>query len=156
MATSELSSTTGASSPASDTVPVVRILGVDHMVLRVADPQKSMDFYVGLLGLTPERVSEWRAGTAPFPSVRVTPTFVIDLDDRHKVDGKNIDHFCLEVEPTDLPALHSSGRLETVGVPVRRWGARGPADLIYVRDPDGHVIELRHYGASQGLEYGRR
>ena len=107
-------------------------------------------------GSPPERVSEWREGKAPFPSVRVSPSFVIDLDARHPPDGTNVDHFCLEVEPTDLVELFSGGAVETVGAPVRRWGARGPADLIYVTDPDGHVIELRHYGGSQGLEYGRR
>jgi catechol 2,3-dioxygenase-like lactoylglutathione lyase family enzyme len=156
VATSELSPPTDSAPVDPTTHPVVRVVGVDHLVLRVADPEKSLDFYVGVLGLISERVEEWRAGKAPFPSVRVTPDFVIDLDARHQIDGTNVDHFCLEIETTDLQALHASGALETVGQPVRRWGARGPADLIYVRDPDGHVIELRHYGESQGLEYGRR
>ena len=29
--------------------------------------------------------------------------------------------------------------------PVRRTGARGPIDSIYIRDPDGNLIELSNY-----------
>ena len=134
----------------------VEVLGADHLVLRTTDTEAALAFYVDKLGLQAERLAEWRAGTVPFPSVRVSDTFVIDLDARRAADGRNVDHFCLEVAPTDLRAVWESGAFDVVGEPVRRWGARGPADLIYVRDPDGNVIELRHYGESQGLEYGVR
>ena len=157
MSSTEPVATTAAYDAAGQSGPAaVRVLGADHLVLRVRDPQASLDFYVGTLGLEPERVEQWRAGTVPFPSVRVSPTFVIDLDPRRAADGKNVEHYCLEIAETDLLALQSSGRFDVLGVPVRRWGARGPADLVYVHDPDGHVIELRHYGPSQGLDYGRR
>lgn len=136
--------------------PQVRVLGFDHVVIRASDPEASLRFYTGVLGLKPERVDEWRSGTVPFPSVRVSDWCVIDLDDRFRRDGQNIEHFCLEISPTDMRSLHASGAFATVGEPVRRWGARGLADLIYVRDPDGNVIELRHYGESDGLEYGVR
>jgi catechol 2,3-dioxygenase-like lactoylglutathione lyase family enzyme len=134
----------------------VEILGADHLVIRASDPEKSLDFYCDVLGLTPERVDEWRAGTVPFPSVRVSETFVIDLDNRYTADGINVDHFCLEIAPTDMARLWETGGLPVVGEPVRRWGARGPADLIYIKDPDGNVIELRHYGEPGGLAYGKR
>jgi catechol 2,3-dioxygenase-like lactoylglutathione lyase family enzyme len=136
--------------------PAVRVLGFDHLVVRVSDPEVSLRFYVGTLGLKPERVDEWHSGAAPFPSVRVSRTCVIDLDDRSPRTGQNVDHFCLEIAPADLRRLFDSGAFTTVGDPVRRWGARGPADLIYVRDPDGNVIELRHYGESAGFGYGIR
>ncbi len=140
----------------SSAAPAVQVLGFDHLVVRVSDPEVSLRFYVGTLGLKPERVDEWRSGTAPFPSVRVSETCVIDLDDRNPRSGQNVDHFCLEIAPADLQALFDSGVFTTVGDPVRRWGARGPADLIYVRDPDGNIIELRHYGESAGFGYGIR
>jgi catechol 2,3-dioxygenase-like lactoylglutathione lyase family enzyme len=134
----------------------VEVLGFDHLVIRSADPEASLAFYVDRLGLTPERVVEWRAGTVPFPSVRVSDNAVIDLDGRAGPDGKNVEHFCLEIAPTNMQELWESGAFTVVGEPVRRWGARGPADLIYISDPDGNVIELRHYGASDGLSYGIR
>jgi catechol 2,3-dioxygenase-like lactoylglutathione lyase family enzyme len=141
--------------PGSDPIKV-EVLGFDHLVIRAADPEVSLDFYVNTLGLTPERVVEWRSGTVPFPSVRVSSGVVIDLDGRAGPTGKNVEHFCLEIAPTNMQMLWASGAFEVVGDPVRRWGARGPADLIYVADPDGNVIELRHYGDTAGLGYGVR
>lgn len=130
----------------------ITVLGFDHIVLRVADPERSLAFYCGVLGLGGERVAEWRDGTVPFPSVRVGPATVIDLDGRQPPEGVNVDHFCLEIADTDLRALTARADLGVRG-PVRRWGARGEADLVYITDPDGHVIELRHYGPTQGFGY---
>jgi hypothetical protein len=50
------------------------------------------------------------------------------------------------IEPTDLDALAASGRFEVVGGPAQLFGARGEGVGMYVRDPDGNVVELRHYG----------
>ena len=62
-------------------------------------------------------------------------------------DPKNdrLDHVCLVIEPTDLDALAASGRFDVVGGPGRRYGARGNGTSLYVRDPDGTVVELRYY-----------
>jgi catechol 2,3-dioxygenase-like lactoylglutathione lyase family enzyme len=49
------------------------------------------------------------------------------------------------MEPTDLVALRDSGTFDVVSGPVTRWGARGDATSLYVRDPDGNLVELRHY-----------
>jgi catechol 2,3-dioxygenase-like lactoylglutathione lyase family enzyme len=35
--------------------------------------------------------------------------------------------------------------LDVVEGPVRRYGARGEGLSVYIRDPDGLVVELRHY-----------
>ena len=53
--------------------------GFDHVVLNVADVERSLAFYCDELGLEPERVEEWRRGEAPFPSARASATTVIDL-----------------------------------------------------------------------------
>lgn len=57
----------------------VRVIGVDHLVLNVADVERSLSFYCDKLGLTPERLEEWRRGETRIPSVRVNPTTIIDL-----------------------------------------------------------------------------
>ena len=59
--------------------PLVQVVGLDHVVLRCADVEKSLTLYCDTLGLEPERVDEWRRGDVPFPSVRITPTTIIDL-----------------------------------------------------------------------------
>jgi len=122
----------------------MRVIGFDHVVLNVADVERSLAFYGRELGLEGDRVEEWRAGRAPFPSVRISPTVLIDLLDVPRT-GENVNHICLVVEPTDLQAVKDSGRFEIVDGPAQRYGARGNGTSIYLKDPDGNVVELRHY-----------
>jgi catechol 2,3-dioxygenase-like lactoylglutathione lyase family enzyme len=123
----------------------MKVTGLDHIVLNVADVDRSLDWYTGELGLEGERVDEWRNGEAPFPSVRVDETTVIDLVAVDRT-GENINHLCLVVEPADLDAITTSGRFEVLEGPVDRWGAQGWARSVYVRDPDTNLVELRSYG----------
>lgn len=125
--------------------PAVRVTGLDHLVLDVADTERSLAFYAGELGLAPLRVDEWRRGEVFFASVRVDDTTIIDLLEVAP-SGRNVDHICLVVEEQDLQALADSGRFEVVDGPDQRFGAQGDGWSLYVRDPDGNVVELRHYG----------
>ena len=120
----------------------VRVTGLDHIVLRVADVEASIAFYAGELGLEPERVDEWRRGEVLFPSVRIDATTLIDLFAAPR-DGQNLDHFCLVIEPTDLDALAARypGSHKADGL----FGAQGFASSVYLHDPDGNTIELRSY-----------
>jgi len=119
----------------------------DHLVLKVADVERSLAFYSGSLGLQPVNVEQWRAGQVPFPSARVSPTTIIDLVARPRTEpgGSNVDHFCLVVDPLDWQAVIDSGILTVLEGPVSRSGARGSAQSVYVQDPDGNTIELRWY-----------
>lgn len=124
---------------------MVTVEAFDHVVLNVADVDRSLAWYTGELGLAPLRVDEWRRGDAPFPSVRVSADTIIDLVAGER-GGQNVDHLCLTVAPVDLEEVARSGRFDVVEGPVPRWGARGVGTSVYVRDPDGNVVELRHYG----------
>jgi len=123
-------------------VPAVKVTGFDHIVLRCADVEASLAFYCNELGLEPERVEEWRRGEVLFPSVRIDPATLIDLFGAER-DGRNVDHFCLVIEPTDLDALAARfpGAVRADGL----FGARGFASSVYLEDPDGNTIELRSY-----------
>jgi len=122
----------------------VRIIGLDHVVLLVADVERSVAWYRDVLGLEALRLDEWRRGEAPFVSVRVSPGTIIDLQ-QGEVSGTNVDHVALVVEDADLAELAASGRFGEVHPPMRLYGARGAGEGIYLRDPDGHGIELRTY-----------
>lgn len=123
---------------------MVRVMGLDHLVLRCRDVESTLAWYRRHLGLEPERLEEWRAGHAPFPSLRVDATTIIDLV-QAEVDGPgHLDHLCLVLSPDDLAAVRRAGELEVVGA-GERFGAQGTASAIYVRDPDGLVVELRAY-----------
>ncbi|WP_431962787.1 VOC family protein [Actinacidiphila sp. bgisy160] len=123
---------------------VLRVKAFDHLVLNVADVERSLAFYTGPLGLEPVRVGEWRAGKAPFPSVRVTPETIIDLVAGPRGES-NVDHICLTVEPLDWEEVVASGVFTVLEADVRRFGARGEAQSTYVQDPDGNTVELRWY-----------
>jgi catechol 2,3-dioxygenase-like lactoylglutathione lyase family enzyme len=122
----------------------LHVVGLDHVVLNVADVERSLAFYCDELGLAPERVEEWRRGEVLFPSVRVDAHTIIDLLAVART-GENADHLCLVVEPIDLEAVKASGRFDVVDGPATRFGARGDGTSLYVKDPDGNTVELRHY-----------
>lgn len=118
---------------------------LDHLVLNVADIERSLAWYTDLLGLAQDRVDEWRAGRAPFPSVRINDHTVIDLMTIERT-GHNVDHFCMVVDPSDVDRIATDPRFDVVDGPVERWGARGTGWSVYVLDPDGNTVELRSYG----------
>jgi catechol 2,3-dioxygenase-like lactoylglutathione lyase family enzyme len=120
----------------------LRVIGLDHIVLCCSDVERSLSFYCETLGLEPERVDEWRRGDVPFPSVRITPTTIIDLFSKAP-DGVNMEHLCLVVEAVDLQAVAAvfpgSSRADHL------FGAQGFASSVYISDPDGNSVELRSY-----------
>ncbi len=122
----------------------MRVIAFDHLVLNVSDVERSLAFYCGQLGLGPVRVDDWRAGAAPFPSVRVSPTTIIDLVEGPR-EGSNVDHLCLVVEPLDWQKVVDAGEFTVVDGPGPRFGARGEGESLYVSDPDGNIVELRWY-----------
>jgi len=125
----------------------VNVTAFDHLVLRCADVEKTLAWYVDVLGLQAMRVKEWRAGEISFPSVRVDAGTIMDLVSRRDSSSRSgsVDHFCLVVDEVDLDALAASGTFDVVEAPATRFGARGNGTSLYVRDPDGMIVELRHY-----------
>jgi catechol 2,3-dioxygenase-like lactoylglutathione lyase family enzyme len=127
------------------------IVALDHIVLNVADVERSLRFYQEALGLGAERVDGWRRGELPFPSVRISASTIIDLVASPSSDGRtrtNLAHFCLVTDDAEFDSLRSA--LGAAGVridegPVMRSGARGDALSIYLRDPDDNLIEVRTY-----------
>lgn len=138
---------------------------IDHVVLWVDDPLRSIAFYRDVVGLEPLRVAEFEAKSAPFPSVRLSPTAIFDLMPRamsaplngmgRKVGltadaaGHPVHHVCLALAKSDFDALKQ--RVEGSGtrsfVLKESFGARGQApEAFYFHDPDQNIIEARHYG----------
>jgi catechol 2,3-dioxygenase-like lactoylglutathione lyase family enzyme len=122
-------------------------LGLDHIVLVVGDVERALAWYGRHAGLAGDRVDEWRRGEVIFPSLRIDEHTLIDLipgQDGPEVRG-HLDHICLVVGPEDLAALAADPELEIIDE-GRRYGARGEADSIYVRDSEGLTVEFRSYG----------
>jgi len=128
---------------------------LDHVVLEVRDPVLSAAFYREALGLRPVRVSEFRAGRAPFVSVRVSAGTVLDFFPPRMWRGRrarNPNHICFALARPALRALE--GRLRRQRVPItnrdpHNFGARGWGSSPYFRDPDGITLEARFYPAAR-------
>lgn len=134
---------------------------LDHVVLWSDDPLRAVDFYERVVGLVPVRVDEFRAGQAPFPSVRVSHESIIDLMARAAapiVDamvgadasaGHRVNHVCLSMSEAEFTALRARLAAHDVAVsPMMQqsFGAQGLApNAFYFRDPDGNVLEARYY-----------
>jgi catechol 2,3-dioxygenase-like lactoylglutathione lyase family enzyme len=122
--------------------PSLRIKGLDHVVLRVADIDRAIDFYGRVLGCHVERrlaeigLVQLRAGAA-----------MIDLVPRteDEDEGRNMDHFAVRIEAMDVPALTAHLRRQGIdpGEVRRRYGAEGYGSSIYITDPDGNTVELK-------------
>jgi catechol 2,3-dioxygenase-like lactoylglutathione lyase family enzyme len=123
----------------------MRVIGLDHVVLNVTDVERSLSYYSGVLGLTAERVEEWRRGDVLFPSVRIDAGTIIDLLPAPRAGGDNVDHLCLVLPAADWEEALRTPDIELVGGPAELFGARGNGMAFYTRDPDGNAIELRHY-----------
>ena len=127
---------------------MVRVVALDHIVLRSPDIERSLAFYCNVMGLEPVRVTEWREAKAPFPSVRIAPETLIDLVPLQEEPGNGqcLDHFCLVIQGPLDPVEDS---LREAGYEVmdrgRRFGAQGMADSIYIVGPEGVSIEIRRY-----------
>lgn len=122
----------------------MRFVGPDHIVLVSPDPEALVRWYAEELGLEVLRLEEWRRGEVLFVSLRVSPTFLIDVFAGERT-GVNVDHLALTVDDVDLDHLAASGRFQVEMGPADLWGARGTGRGLYISDPDGNRVELRTY-----------
>lgn len=129
---------------------------MDHIVLNVEDVEEMIRFYAELVGLSAERVEEYRSGAVPFPSVRLNPDTIIDLfppsmwrNAGASGDCANrLNHFCVSTDKGAWDELLRRLRDHGVAIedgPVPRWGAHGTGISVYFRDPEGNLVEARHY-----------
>lgn len=116
-------------------------LGLDHVVLRVADQARSQQFYVGMLGCTVDHVNE----RLSLIQLRFGEQ-LIDLLPATEERRGGLDHFCLSIRCDDLAAVGTALRERGVfldGDVAQRRGAYGTGPSLYIRDPDGYTIELK-------------
>lgn len=139
--TSDYAEQKGESRPAED----FAVLKADHIVLTVADIEASTAFYTKALGMK----------AVTFGGNRRALLFAGGKINLHEAQGAPILPRAKTPQPgsADLCFLVNKTPEETVahlkacGIaveegPVRRTGAYFPLTSVYVRDPDGNLIEL--------------
>src|ERR1700722_17116315 len=131
-----------------------KVAELDHVVLRCRDQGRTYDFYTRILGLSEERriaqigLIQLRAGRSMID--------LVPAGDPRVETGLNVDHVCIGVEARDLNEvarylreLSVEGMGErAMGEPAMRYGAHGAGLSIYVRDPEGNVVELKQMPAA--------
>lgn len=127
-------------------------LELDHVVLEVADPATSANWYQTVLRLKPMRLAEFLAGAAPFPSGRVDGGTILDYFPprlwANQSRAANPNHLCFNMTAEALNSLEQ--RLDRLKLPIlnrseRNFGARGWGRSFYFADPDGISLEARTY-----------
>lgn len=142
----------------SDAASPIRLAGLDHVVLRVADVERSIAFYGDVLGCPIERrldelgLVQLRAGSALIDLVGLDTPLGRAGGGAVAEEGRNVDHFALTLESFDEPAIRA--HLATHGIEAgdtgERYGATGFGPSIYLRDPDGNTVELKGSGERDG------
>lgn len=124
---------------------------IDHVVLRVADVERAVRFYTEVLGCSVEKLQleiglyQLRAGRALIDLVPVDGKLGRAGGAAPGTEGRNLDHFCLRVEPWDERAIVDWLNANGVehGDVASRNGAEGEGPSIYLKDPDGNTVELK-------------
>ena len=132
----------------------IEIGGLDHVVLRVRDVDAALRFYCDVLGCREERrienlgLVQLRAGDALIDLVDLGAPLGQAGGAGPGAEGRNVDHFALRLAAFDEARLRS--HLEAHGVEPgevgQRYGAGGMGPSMYIRDPDGNVVELKGPG----------
>ena len=130
---------------------MIHIRDIDHLVLRVVDAERMLRFYCDVLGCGVERrrddigLIQLRAGRSMIDLVPIDGELGRAGGAAPAQDARNLDHFCLRVEPFDEPAIRR--QLEALGVTVgplkQRYGAEGTGPSLYITDPEGNTVELK-------------
>jgi catechol 2,3-dioxygenase-like lactoylglutathione lyase family enzyme len=125
----------------------VRIDRIDHLVLTVDDIERSIAFYVDVLGMTAATFGQDRKALMFGSSKFNLHERGREFEPKAATPTPGSADLCLIV---DGPLEVVAAELAAMGIaieegPVRRTGARGPINSVYIRDPDGNLIELSNY-----------
>ena len=129
----------------------IEIRRIDHVVLRVRDVAAAKRFYCDVLGCTVERESEalglhqLRAGASLIDLVPVAGPLGRLGGAAPGAEGRNVDHVALALAHFDEAAIraHLARHGVEPGDVAPRYGAEGNGPSMYVKDPDGNVVELK-------------
>jgi len=127
---------------------VPSLSSLDHLVLNVWSISRTVEFYETVLGMVPERFD------AADGTMRTALKFGGQKINLHQSGAEFAPHAKSPAPGTadlcfltDTPVLDWVAHLAALDLgieegPVSRTGATGPIVSIYIRDPDGNLIEI--------------
>ena len=129
----------------------INIQRIDHVVLRVNDLERMIDFYTSVLGCRLERgpgdgrLAQLRAGDSLIDLVDADGRLGRQGGGAPDHDAPNVDHVCFLVRPwnTETVLEHLCRFDMQHGEVGTRYGATGQGPSVYIKDPEGNNIELK-------------
>ncbi len=124
----------------------MRITGLDHLVLTVADIEATCAFYEGVLGMRREHFAGGRTALT-FGQQKVNLHLAgREFEPKAALPTAGSADICLIVDDVGAAAAQLGEKeIEIIEGPAPRTGARGAILSIYCRDPDGNLVELSEY-----------
>lgn len=131
--------------------PPFSIAGIDHIVLRTREPRRLVAFYRDVIGCPVEReqpeigLTQLRAGRSLIDVLGTEPRGSARASAALANDARNVDHFCLTIDPFDTDRLRAYliSRGIAPGEVAMRYGAEGEGPSLYFQDPEGNEVELK-------------
>lgn len=129
---------------------------VDHLVLTVTDVDRAVEFYEQILGMTPVELPEGRRAVR-FGNQTIKlhgASELVQPTATHPVPGSA--NLCF-ITRQPLSEVQENLRANEVRIeegPVSRTGSVGPITSLYLRDPDGNLLEIARYDDEAAAEEG--
>ncbi|WP_321469511.1 VOC family protein [Halarcobacter sp.] len=124
-----------------------KIKSLDHLVLTVKDIDKTVEFYTNILGMEKEIFKETRVALK-FGHQKIN---LHQLGNEFEPKAQNVKEggsdlcFITETSVEEFKKHIEDNKIEVIEGPVKRTGAMGEINSIYLRDPDGNLIEISNY-----------
>lgn len=125
----------------------MKIQGLDHLVLTVASIEKSCNFYEEVLGVEVVHFGEGRTALA-FGHQKINLHEIgKEFEPKALAPTAGSGDLCFITDtPIPLVVEHLASRhIPIEQGPVKRTGAKGELESVYIRDPDGNLLELSTY-----------
>ncbi|KOO02262.1 VOC family protein [Vibrio nereis] len=130
---------------------MIEVKAIDHIVLRTSNREAMLYFYQQVLGCPVERelpdlgLTQLRAGESIIDLVLVDSELGKLGGKPPQQDGRNLDHFCLQIAAFDEQELVDYLTQHDIAVTefAERYGAQGFGRSAYIEDPEGNVVELK-------------
>lgn len=125
----------------------MKVIGFDHLVLTVASIERTVDFYTRALGMTHEVFGPDKRSALHFGAHKINLHQADNMfEPRAEHPRTGSGDICLLVDDFDgIEAQLTRAGVAILVPPSERSGARGALRSIYLRDPDGNLVELSTY-----------
>ena len=120
---------------------------IDHIVITVKDLYKTIEFYTNVLGMIHVTFGANRNALS-FGQQKINlHEYGSEFEPKAQEPLPGSEDLCFITKKTieEIQKELSVKGIEIVEGPVKRTGALGPITSIYIRDPDGNLIELSNY-----------